>query len=113
MTAWYILPPLKSLCLKCPIPGGCRESDPRCPWALARASKGPRRMSRREVQVLAYLEANPDTWFRMRDVIAALSAAIPKPTVSSVLLRLRREGRVEEVGSGHSLRLRAIEGPLT
>ena len=105
MTIWYILPPLKSICLECPL-SRCNENDPRCPWALAKAADdGPRRPTR-ELQVLAYLENYPNTWFRVCDVIVAL--AIPKGTITAVLLKLRREGRIGHVGRGRALRLRAI-----
>lgn len=110
-TTWYILTPIDALCLKCPLPW-CNEHDPNCPHRLAKAaSDGRRRGSVRELQILAYLEDHPDTWFRVCDVIKALP--IPRPTVQSVLLRLRREGRIDHVGRGRALRLRAMEGVLT
>ena len=106
-TCWYVLPPIKAVCLDCPL-DWCNENDPRCPYQLAKAAVGscPRRLSVRERQVIAYLDAHPDTWFRVCDVIAALS--IPRPTTVAVLLRFRREGRIEQTGKGRTLRLRVL-----
>lgn len=106
MTTWYILPPIDALCLDCPLPR-CNERDPRCPWALARATCDSHQRSIREMQVLAYLDSHPETWFRTCDVIVAL-LPIPAPTVTAVLLKLRREGRVMERGTGHMLELQVV-----
>lgn len=108
MITWYILSPLDQLCESCPIPSGCRETDPRCPWRLAKATGS---ISRKkpvlcEVRILDYLERHIDVWHRIVDIAWAIGAV--RSTVTSATWRLRRQGKVEHIGKGHTLRLRGI-----
>lgn len=107
MTVWYILSDFDSLCLDCPIPGGCRETDRRCLYRQALIARNvSRHASGRREQVLEFLAKNVDIWYRIVDVADAISA--PRSTITAVFLRLRREGRVEERGRGRALRLRGL-----
>lgn len=108
MTTRYILSDLDSLCLDCSISGGCRETDPRCPWRLAKAAGI---ISRKkpilcEIRILDYLEKHMDVWHRIVDVAWAIGAL--RSTVTSATWRLRRQGKIEHTGKGHTLRLRGI-----
>lgn len=46
---------LQRLCFNCPVPHGCNENDPRCPYRLALGSNGRREDKR---QILLYLAKN-------------------------------------------------------
>jgi len=107
MTAWYILSDLDSLCLECPILGGCRETDRRCLYRQALIAQNvSRHTSGRREQVLEFLARNAGIWYRIVDVADTIGA--PRSTITAVFLRLRQEGRVEEKGRGRALRLRGL-----
>ncbi len=107
---WYILAPLKALCLDCFIEGGCRESDPRCLYqqALAAGVVPQRKASLCEIQVLDYLRKHPGIWFRLKEAVNAVSAS--RSTVTKVVHRLAARGQLEINREGRALWLRSKDG---
>ena len=106
MTIWYILSDLDSLCLECPIPDGCRETDQRCLYRQALIARNvSRRIPGRREQVLEYLAENADIWYSIVDVAHAINAS--RSSVTGILLKLRRQGKVEHTGKKRALRVRS------
>ena len=109
MSAWYILSPLKALCLKCPVPGGCDEGDKRCLRRRAKTAHNARQrgFSVRGAQILRYLESHPGEWYRIKEIGRAVG--LPYPTASQSVRRLCQQDRIERVGARHTLQVRAKE----
>ena len=111
MTTWYILPDLDQLCLKCPVPHRCNETDPRClrRQALTDGDVSQRKPSIRETQVLDYLEKHPGTSYRAMDVARAIGT--PYRSILHVFRRLQTQGKVTRTRRRNILLWTAKDSP--
>ena len=96
MTTTCTLPPEDKLCLICPVPGGCRETDPRCLYHQALSEKASQQKPvPRGVQVLDYLRNHPQ---QHRAIDIAQATNIPCSSVHRVLKQLLDQNQVTATG---------------
>jgi len=88
MTSRRVITDRDRLCFRCPIPGGCDESDPRCLWR--QASSSDRRWGGNGKRILEVLgEEGPLTY---AEIWRRLGGS--RKAVTNALQKLRKKGLV-------------------